>query len=161
MTGDTTINASTGAVLVIENGQLDTNGYTLTSNALTVVFTGTNNASYQHTPSGGGGLNIAAPTSGTWSGVALYQDPALTTNVDVSAAGNSPTWNVTGLVYLPHASVTLSGSAGASTMGAKCFELVADNLTINGTGSVFANDTQCAAAGLTQIGGGSRGTLVN
>ncbi len=119
LTGDTTINSSTGAVLVIENGQLDTNGYTLTSGALTIVFTGSNSASYQHTPTGGGGLNIAAPISGTWSGVAVYQDPALTTNMDISAAGNSPTWNITGLMYLPHASVTLSGSAGASTIGSQ------------------------------------------
>ena len=146
---------------MIVNGQLDTNGYTLTGSGLTVVFTGANNSTYQHIPSGGGGLNIAAPTSGTWSGIAIYQNPSLTTNVDISAAGNSPTWNISGLVYLPHASVTLSGSAGASTSGAKCFALVVDNLTINGTGSVFANDTQCAAAGLTQIGSGARGTLVN
>jgi Flp pilus assembly protein TadG len=157
--GNTTIN---GGVLVIENGRLDTNGYTLTGNPLTIVFSGSNNASYLHVPTGGGSLNIAAPTSGTWSGVAMYQDPSLTTNVSISSAGNSPTWNVSGLVYLPHSSVTLSGSAGASTMGKKCLVLVVDNLTINGTGSVFANNTECEQAGLhTQPGGGSRGTLVN
>jgi hypothetical protein len=39
--------------------------------------------------------------------------------------------------------------------------LVTDNLTINGTGSIFGNDTQCAVAGLTQPQGGRRGTLVN
>jgi Flp pilus assembly protein TadG len=159
LTGNTTI---TGGVLVIENGQLDTNGYTLTGNPLTIVFAGSNSASYQHVPTGGGGLNIAAPTSGTWSGVAIYQAPSLTTNVSVSSAGNSPTWNISGLVYLPHSSVTLSGSAGASTMGKKCLVLVVDNLTINGTGSVFANNSECGQAGLhTQPGGGSRGTLVN
>src|SRR6202043_3309138 len=90
LVGDTTIN---NAVVVIENGQLDTNGYTLRGSGLTIVFSGTNDSSYQHVPSGGGTFDISAPTSGTWSGVALYQDPALTTNVDVSAAGNSPTWN--------------------------------------------------------------------
>jgi Flp pilus assembly protein TadG len=159
LVGDTTIN---GGVLVIENGRLDTNGHTLTGNGLTIVFSGSNSASYQHVPTGGGALNIGAPTSGTWSGVAIYQDPSLTTNVNVSAAGNSPTWNISGLVYLPHSSVTLSGSAGASTMGKKCLVLVVDNLTINGTGSVFANNTECEQAGLhTQPGGGSRGTLVN
>jgi hypothetical protein len=39
--------------------------------------------------------------------------------------------------------------------------LVVDHITINGTGSVLANDTECAKAGLNQMGGGSRGTLVN
>jgi len=165
LTGNTTISAPSGAVLVIENGQLDTNGYTLqTANGsgLTVVFSGSNNAIYQHTPSGGGTLDITAPTSGAWSGVAIYQDPSLTTNVDISLSGNSPTWNISGLVYLPHSSVTMSGAVGKSSQGANCLVLVADNITINGTGSIFANDTQCPSAGLTTPqGGGHRGTLVN
>jgi hypothetical protein len=156
--GNTTIN---NTVLVIENGQLDTNGYTLAGSGLTIVFTGSNSANYQHVPTGSGTLDIAAPTSGTWSGVAIYQDPSLTKNVDISAAGNSPTWNVSGLVYLPNSSVTLSGAVNKSSKGASCFELVVDNITVNGTGDIFANDNQCAAAGLDQTKGGSRGMLVN
>jgi hypothetical protein len=72
--------ASPGTVVVIENGQLDTNGFTLKTLAnmgLTVIFSGTS-GSYTHAPTGGGTLDIAAPTSGTWSGTAIYQDPALT-----------------------------------------------------------------------------------
>ena len=83
----------------------------------------------------------------------MYQDPALTKNVDVSAAGNTPTWNISGLVYLPHSSVTLSGAVSKASAGAQCFELVVDNITINGTGDIFANDTQCAQAGLNQTPG--------
>lgn len=163
LAADTTINSSTsaGAVLVIKNGQLNTNGHKLTGNALTIVFSGTNNASYQHIPSGNGILDIAAPTTGAWSGVAIYQNPALTTNVDISYAGNNPSWNLTGLVYLPHSSFTLAGAVGTSTSGARCFVIVVDNMTINGTGSIFNNNTQCGAAGLNQVGGGYRGTLVN
>jgi hypothetical protein len=158
LTGNTTIN---NTVLVIENGRLDTNGYTLSGTNLTVVFTGSNSSSYQHTPIGGGTLDIQAPTSGDWSGVAIYQDPNLTTNVNISYSGNSPAWNITGLVYLPHSSVTVSGAVNKSSNGALCFTMVVDNLTINGTGSIFKNNTQCADAGLTQPQGGSRGMLVN
>jgi hypothetical protein len=156
--GNTTIN---NTVLVIENGQLDTNGYTLQGTGLTVIFSGTNSANYQHIPTGGGTLDITAPDSGTWSGVAIYQDPSLTKNVDMSAAGNSPTWDISGLVYLPHSSVTLSGAVNKSSQGLRCFEMVMDNLTVNGTGDIFANDDQCAAAGLDQTRGGNRGMLVN
>ena len=85
----------------------------------------------------------------------------MTTNVNISAAGNSPTWNISGLVYLPHSSVTLSGAVNKSGNGASCFVLVVDNLTINGTGSIFKNDTQCASGGLSAPQGGSRGMLVN
>ena len=158
LVGNTVIN---NTVVVIENGQLDTNGFTLQGTGLTVVFSGANNASYQHIPTGGGTFDFSAPTSGAWTGVAIYQDPNLTTNVDISAAGNSPTWDITGLVYLPHSSVTFSGAVNKSSHGTNCFIMVVDNITINGTGSIFAGDNNCAAAGLTAPRGGSRGTLVN
>jgi Flp pilus assembly protein TadG len=151
LTGDVTLTtASPGSVLVIENGQLDTNGHTFktaTGSALTIIFSGTA-GSYTHAPTGGGTLDFPAPTTGTWQGVAIYQDPALTTGVDISAAGNSPTWDITGLVYLPHSSVTFSGAVNKSSNGASCFALVVDNITINGTGSILAHGS-CAAAGLT------------
>jgi Flp pilus assembly protein TadG len=150
LTGDTTLTtASPGSVLVIENGQLDTNGYKLATaagSALTLIFSGTA-GSYTHAPTGGGTLDFNAPTSGTWSGVAIYQDPALTTGVDISAAGATPTWNLSGLVYLPHSSVLFSGAVNKSSNGASCFGLVVDNITINGTGEILKTGG-CAAAGL-------------
>jgi Flp pilus assembly protein TadG len=151
--GDVTLTtASPGSVLVIENGKLDTNGKTLKTaagSALTIIFTGPTvpGHTYTHAPTGGGTLDFNAPTSGAWSGVAIYQDPALTTGVDISAAGSSPTWNISGLVYLPHSSVLFSGAVNKSSNGASCFALVVDNITINGTGEILKTGA-CAAAGL-------------
>jgi Flp pilus assembly protein TadG len=151
LTGNVTINTpASGAVLVIENGQLDTNGFTLQTSSgsgLTVVFSGSNSGSYTHAPTGGGTLDIAAPTTGPWKGVAIYQDPSLTMGVDIAAAGNTPTWQISGLVYLPHASVTLSGAINKATNGQSCFGLVVDNVTVNGTGNILAHGA-CPAAGL-------------
>jgi Flp pilus assembly protein TadG len=158
LTGDTVMN---NTVLVIENGVLDTNGYKLSGTNLTVIFSGSSNGSYQHIPTGGGTLDIAGPTTGSWKGVAIYQDPALTKGVDITAAGNTPTWNISGLVYLPHSSVTLSGAINKASGGFSCFDLVVDNVTINGTGSIYKDNTQCPQAGLAQPTGGHRGTLVN
>jgi Flp pilus assembly protein TadG len=166
LTGDVTLSTgSAGAVIVIENGQLDLNGYTLktaSGSAVTIIFSGDNSSGYTHAPSGSGTLDIAAPTSGTWSGVAIYQDPKLTSGVDISEAGNSPTWDVTGLVYLPHSSVTFSGAVNKSSNGQSCFGLVVDNITINGTGSILAQG-QCAQAGLNLPTSNlpSRGKLVS
>src|SRR5262249_40323740 len=73
LTGDVTINAPSNAVLIIENGELDTNGHTLRSSSgsgLTIAFAGSNSADYTHAPTGGGTLDFSAPTSGPWSGVA-------------------------------------------------------------------------------------------
>jgi Flp pilus assembly protein TadG len=165
LTSDVTINAPAGTVLVIENGQLDTNGFTIrtaSGSAATVVYSGDNSGTYTHSPTGGGTLDIQAPQSGPWSGVAMYQDPSLTSGVDMSAAGNSPTWNITGLVYMPHANVTFSGAVNKSSNGTSCFAMVVGDITINGTGSILAHGG-CAAAGLSmptgQIPG--RGQLVS
>jgi Flp pilus assembly protein TadG len=158
LTADTVIDTGgTAAVLVIENGQLDLNGHALTTkdgSAVTVVFSGDNSGSYTHAPTDntngtGGRLDLAAPRTGPWSGVAIYQDPSLTSGLDVSAAGNSPTWNISGLVYLPHASVTLKGAIDKSIAGKSCVVLVADNFTISGNGGILKTDIgQCPQAGL-------------
>jgi hypothetical protein len=165
LTGNVTIDAPAGAVLTIFNGQLDTNGYTITTSkgsGLTVVFSGDNSGSYTHAPTGGGTLDIAAPTSGVWSGVAIYQDPKLTNGVDISAAGNSPAWDITGLVYLPNSSVTLSGAVNKAGFGKSCFAMTVKDITINGTGMILPNG-ECVPAGLamptTTIPG--RATLVS
>jgi hypothetical protein len=165
LTADVTINAPSGAVLVIENGQFDSNGFTVrtaSGSTVTIVFSGDNSGSYTHAPTGGGTFDIQVPKTGVWSGVAVYQDPSLTSGVDISAAGNSPTWDITGLVYLPHANVTFSGAVNKSSNGDSCFALVVADITINGTGSILEHGG-CAAAGLNMPTGQvpGRGLLVN
>jgi hypothetical protein len=145
--------ASPGSLLVIENGELDLNGNTLqtaSGSGLTIIFSGPTVAgqSYTHSPTGGGTLDIQAPTSGAWSGITIYQDPALTSGVDITYAGNSPTWDITGVVYLPHSSVTFKGAVNKSNNGHSCFAMIVDNITIDGTGSILAHG-ECAAAGVT------------
>jgi hypothetical protein len=153
LTGNVTIDTSLGgpgAALTIFNGQLDTNGYSITTSngsGLTVVFSGDNSGSYTHAPTGSGTLDIVAPTTGPWSGVAVYQDPKLTNGVNISAAGNTPAWDITGLVYLPNSSVTLSGAVNKAGFGTSCFAMVVKDITVNGTGMILPNG-QCVPAGL-------------
>ena len=98
LTADVVINTPPGtpAVLVIENGQLDLNGHALTTadgSAVALVFSGgpdSGGTHYSHAPTdntngSGGRLDINAPTTGPWAGVAIYQDPSLTTGLDVAA----------------------------------------------------------------------------
>ena len=42
----------------------------------------------------------------------------------------------------PHSSVTLSGAVNKSANGAQCMLMVVDNITVNGTGGIFAKDTE-------------------
>src|SRR4249919_1387480 len=157
LTGDVTIDAPDGAVLYIQNGRLDLQGHTFktaSGSELTIVFTGDDG--YNHivtdkTGPGLGVLDIKAPLSGPFSGVAIYQNPSLNNVVDISYAGNDPMWKITGLVYLPHASVTISGAVNKSADGAICFVMVAKDVRINGTGSIYAQSPAgagCKDAGL-------------
>lgn len=164
LTGNVIINAPSDAVLIIRNGGLATNGFlfqTAAGTGLAIVFAGTNGATYQHIPFGSGGLDIAAPTTGTWSGVAMYQDPSLTTNIQMPAAAASPTWAFSGLIYVPHADLNFQGSVGKATYGAQCTVIVANSISLNGTGLVLST-MDCVTAGLTTPTNGAtgRGVLV-
>ena len=79
--------------------------------------------------------------------MAIYQDPSLTKNVSFTYAGNNPTWDITGLVYLPHADATFKGAVNKSSFGASCFALVVNSVLIDGTGAIEETGG-CAAAGL-------------
>ena len=138
LTSNVTVNAPSGAVLVIQNGRLDTNGYSFTTSngsALTVVFSGSIGGSYVHAPVGTGTINIVAPTTGLWKDFAFYQDPKLTSGVDISLS--SATWDITGIMYIPHSNFTFSGG-GSGGSGQRCFVMVVNTLVINGTGSILS-----------------------
>jgi Flp pilus assembly protein TadG len=170
LAGDVTVTSSSGlagSVLVIENGLIDTNGHTLktaSGSALTIIFTGptVTGKSYNHYPTDSTStstsgtsctsrcLDFMAPTSGTWKGIAIYQDPNLTSGVDFTYTGNSPTWNITGVAYFPHASLAFKGAVNKSSNGASCLLLIADNVTLSGTASIEATTTaSCLTAGVT------------
>ncbi len=160
LSGNVTLNSNT--TLVIYNGQLNLNGNTIqTASGFgnTVVFAGSNTFTYNgvtttpnHAWSTSGTLDIDSPTSGTWSGMAVYQSPSLTSGVNVSAAGNSPTMLFTGVVYQPNASDTFSGAIDHSSNGVKCFVWVFNQMHINGTASIFqGTQSQCRQAGVTQV----------
>ena len=154
LTANTTLSTpGTGTLLVIENGNLNVpSGMSLTTGpgaGLTVLLTGDNSGS--HILTGGGTLNIAAPLagSGTWSGVAIYQNPALTSGVDMSNAGNAPTWNISGLIYVPKSNLTFKGVVDKANNGLECFILVDYTFHSGGTGTILENQSQCADYGLT------------
>jgi Flp pilus assembly protein TadG len=161
LTTDVTVTSGSGlagSLLVIENGLLDTNGHTLktaSGSALTIIFTGptVTGKSYNHYPTdntNSGTLDFMAPTSGTWKGIAIYQDPNLTSGIDFTYAGNNPTWNITGVAYFPHASLAFKGAVNKSAFGASCLLLVADHVTLSGTASIEATTTaSCLTAGVT------------
>ena len=169
LSGDVTLTGSS-VLIVIYNGSLLTNDHeirTATGAAATIVFSGTS-GSYNHIPDTQGVIDIKSPTTGTWKGIGLYQDPnlAASSGLDIDYAGNNPrtpVWDISGLVYMPHADVTFSGIVNKASNGDACFGLVINSLLVNGNAQILAHG-QCSTAGLTLPSNdfaGPRGQLVS
>lgn len=155
LSGTHELNTTGGdAILVVENGSLTIQrDAAISMSRMAIVMTG--DPARSHTinfPQGNGqsaSLSITPPTDANdpWRGVAIYQDPALTTNVDVSW-GPGANLYVDGVIYFPHADFTMSGNAASN--GSNCTKLVTDTLTVNGVVGFQQNDAGCAAIGMRQ-----------
>jgi Flp pilus assembly protein TadG len=150
LSGDLTIPSGT-SLIVIENGQLDLNNKTMQGAGVTIIFTGTNGGGYSHTPPANGTLDISAPTTGDWHGVAIYQDPALTSGVDWASNGNSLNWDITGLIYMPNSNIAFKGTINKATGGVNCFTMVNATTLLSGTVKINENQSQCDLAGLNTL----------
>lgn len=167
LSGDVTLTGS--GVIVIYNGNLELYGNSLTTAddaSATIIFAGTNTGSHVISESRpgnqGNSITIEAPTTGPWAGVAIYQAPHLTTGVDMEFSGNNPTFNLTGVVYMPEADITFSGAINKANGGVACLILVVETLRINGTAAI-ADSGACDLAGATMPAGSvaGRGRLVD
>jgi Flp pilus assembly protein TadG len=147
------------ALIVIENGSLNVANNASVSVARTgIVLTGDNTvASSVNFPNGNGktgSLTLSPPldASNPWQGVALFQDPKLTSNVD-NKWGPGTDFNADGLVYLGNSNVVTDGNT--SSANAKCSKFVMNSFTTNGKVTLDFDQTvaSCAAIGLKQWGG--------
>ena len=156
--------------ITIFNGTLNVPaGKTLSTGAgasATVIFSGTNATSSVRAPGASGTLDFTAPSSGPWAGVAIYQDPRMTglpsTSLNVTYKGNEPTWNVSGLAYLPLSDVLWAGAVNKSSTGQNCFMLVSKTFHVNGEFNYNTSTSDCQKLGLGSIddGSGSGGITV-
>jgi hypothetical protein len=109
-------------------------------------------------------VNITAPTSGKWSGIAVYQDRrAISDTGSIASAPNKinggSTGNVTGVLYFPKQSLAFLGNASNNYI---CTQFVVRRITFtgaNGSQNKF-NDSSCPAAGVQPIVGGRRVRLI-
>jgi len=94
-------------------------------------------------------VNITAPTSGTFNGIAVYQDRrAVGGNVDRINGGTNNVIN--GVVYFPNDTLWLNGTGNSVSL---CAMYVAKNLVFNGNGSISISspsDTVCSGVHIPQ-----------
>lgn len=132
-----------------------------TTGGVTLIFTNSGGGNPGIMNIGGGAtVNLTAPTTGTYSGIAVFQDRLTCTgngnnnngcNTQLQAGGNQ---NITGAIYFPKNSLSYAG--GSSTGGAQCTQLIADTITFTGNSTFNSN---CSSAGTMTINL-TNGTLV-
>jgi len=102
---------------------------------------------------GGSSLNLTAPTSGNFSGLALYRSSACDTGEDFNFSGTTDS-TIIGAIYNPAADIVFTGNG---TVGSTCLQVIGDTVTFTGNSTLGST---CAAAGTQTITAGATGSLV-
>ena len=143
--GAATVNFSPG-LYIFTNGssgiQFTTSG-TLTVNGTDVTFyNNSTSGSINLTGSGTTNFNLAAPTTGTYEGILVYNDNTANGTVTDSGSGTS---KFQGALYFPKAGLTYtaSGSGGVAAYSI----IVAKTLKITGSGTTAINNDYTSLGG--------------
>jgi hypothetical protein len=129
---------------------------TNTTGGVTIIFTNSSGGSPGIPNIGAGAtVNITAPSSGTYSGIALFEDRLACTGPGLNNNGCNPQMtgggaqNITGAIYMPKATMNYQGNNSTGASAPPCTQLVAFNITFNGD-SQFNNS--CTTSGTATIG---------
>jgi hypothetical protein len=76
---------------------------------------------------------IRAPTSGTYSGIVMYQDRSNTSAISIA---NGTTTNITGTFYAAGAAISFAGGAQLSQFGS---QIIAKTINLSNNASVSVN----------------------
>jgi hypothetical protein len=137
-----------GKTIYINGGSVDLKGaFTCTC---TIVLTNTSTASNATIGSFSSNAqatnNITAPTTGTFAGIAVYQDRRATGNTDKINGGSNNV--IQGAIYFPKDTLWINGTGTATSL---CAMWIANNITFLGNSSIAISspdDSVCSGAGL-------------
>lgn len=123
---------------VVDGGTLKINGGASLSGTDVTIFL-TNGASIDVL--GGATVNLTAPSTGTYAGIAIYQDRGDAAGTSKFAGGS--TMNVNGVLYMPTQAVQFTGG---NALGGGCTRIIANTVTFTGN-ATLGND--CTGLGLS------------
>jgi Flp pilus assembly protein TadG len=171
ISGDVTVQGSlklaTGVTYVLNGGSLTMNSASSSMSCTNCTIALTNFSSPASTGNikiTGGDLSITAPTTGTYKGIAIYQDRRATDSgkkTQNQINGNSGQ-SVTGAIYIPNQSVLYNGGGsytGNGTEVGACMMVVAKRVEFGGNSKIKTLD-QCSGSGLPDPKAGQRVRLV-
>ncbi|HEX3571534.1 MAG TPA: pilus assembly protein TadG-related protein [Acidobacteriaceae bacterium] len=130
ISGSGTVNFNPGIYVI--NGGFSTSGSVVINGTGVMIYLAAPNGSLSMT--GGGAVNLTAPTTGTYAGLLFYEDPNDTNTMKVAGSNGS---TVTGIFYAANATLTLSGSSGATFYS----NIVVSALNVTGSNNLQSYST--------------------
>jgi hypothetical protein len=127
---------------VVKGGSFKVNGNsTLGGSGVTIILTGSNGDNAFAEINGNASVSLTAPSSGTYAGIAFYQDRNASSSEDNKFNGGS-SMAIAGAMYFPRSLVKFNGG---NQTGGGCTRIVAREVTFTGNADLENN---CAALGL-------------
>ncbi len=126
--GDVTLNPG---IYYIQSGgfKMSGNGSLTAHNVLIYIAPGGGDFSI----TANGSMDITAPTSGPYKGLAIYANDGKKNLVDMSGNGNML---ATGTIYAPNSRVKITGNGSNTTLTA---QIVSDTIEVGGNGNITIN----------------------
>jgi Flp pilus assembly protein TadG len=132
--------SGTGVTIYLANGVIANSGnYTYVSGGATPYGVGN-----------GTTMNISAPTSGSYAGIAIWDGNASASTPDTFTFGGGASSTFSGSIYAPNTNLVLGNGSGTSTMSSN---IIANTIMILG-GSTLQNNYQPANGGTGATQGG-------
>lgn len=136
-----TLNAGT---YIIDAGTFRVNGgATVTGTNVTIILTGSGTSYSTMTINGGATLNLTAPSTGDYAGIAIMQDRNAPSGNNNTMNGGS-TMNIQGAMYFPAGDLDFTGG---NAVGGGCTRIVARTVTFSGNATMGNN---CSGLGLPE-----------
>ncbi len=136
-------------VYIIDGGEFNVgSGTTVTGTDVTIVLTGPTIAEIATIKiRAGADLNLAAPSTGYWSGIVFFQDPNAVYADGSNTFLGGADMNLKGAVYFPSQELVFSGgTAGVSG----CLLLIGNKVTFSGNSALVNDQSDCAAVGIDE-----------
>lgn len=136
-----TINLNASGTYVFKNVNINLSGNgVINGTHVTIYLEGTSSI----TVNGNATMNITAPVSGTYSGLAIFGDRDSAGELDLS--GNSGV-AIVGAVYSPNSDITFIGNSSGFAAG-QCTQIIGGTVAFTGDADF---DLDCSASGTTSI----------
>ena len=121
----------------LDRGSLQVNGgASLTGTGVTLVFTSSTGQNYATaTINGGATVNLTAPTSPPYAGIAIFGDRNMPTGTGFKFDGGA-SMTIGGAIYIPKGAIDFAGGANTSS---GCTQLIGDTLNFTGNSNLAIN----------------------